>query len=282
MHKHDHDLIMALAEGTLPDAEAAAAERSIAGCAECRDDLALNRMALEAMAAAPAPQLNDIERASLRRVVWESVDHAPETVRPTVLQPRRFRPWMAAAAVAAVFLSIVVAGPVLNNLGGSDDAATVAADVTTTEAARSLGEHATAESADSDLEEVAPETTTTPAAEAPAADSGGAVEDLSADGQLFSLRDLGDIDVSDESLDLDTLNQLRVNPEFSRGVEVEVVLPQCYEAAVADLAPDDEVRPWFVGVLFDDEVVGIRYVVDGEPVLALLDFDTCEVVFQLQ
>ena len=121
MHEHDMDLIMALAEGTLGESSAAAAEQEIAQCVSCREDLALQRQALEAMSGAPRVYLTATESARLRSRVRSELGLTPVApAKAAERRPRRFT-LGALAGAAAVLLAVVVAGPALDLLGSSSD-----------------------------------------------------------------------------------------------------------------------------------------------------------------
>lgn len=110
MHDHDSDLIAAAAEGSL----GAEVEATLAACPTCMEELALQREALAALAAAPVPLLTEMERARLHRTVLEAV--APRRPSPAVPWYQRLVPVMAAAAALLVVVGL---GSVL--LGGSGD-----------------------------------------------------------------------------------------------------------------------------------------------------------------
>lgn len=142
-HEHNHDLIMALAEDRLDNAAAAAAETEIAACAECAEDLRLQRIALDALQAAGPVYLTELEATRMRQAVREELGLAvAESARPK----RRFSLGLALGSAAAVLLAVVVAGSVLSNFGGADDAAgTAALEATTTDAAADTTVAATTE-----------------------------------------------------------------------------------------------------------------------------------------
>ncbi len=129
MHNHDQEIIMALAEGTLPAPAAAAAEADLAACAECVRDLELQRIALATLSDAPRVYLSATESARLHdRLHRELAVPAPEPVRTrTQLAWGR---WVGlAAGTAAVFLAAFLLLP--NVLGGSsDESAELAFDAT--------------------------------------------------------------------------------------------------------------------------------------------------------
>jgi hypothetical protein len=123
MHEHDFDLIMSVAEGTLGESDATRAEAEISGCAQCAEDLALHRMALDALGEAPRVYLTATESARLRAAVRADLrlPTAPDRSR-AVLQRRRLRFGVLAGA-AAVLLAVVVAAPMVNLLDGEGSTA---------------------------------------------------------------------------------------------------------------------------------------------------------------
>ena len=219
MHDHDHDIIMALAEGSLDPEAAMRAEGDIAACDECRADLELQRMALAALRDAPAVYLSASESARLHDRLHKELRVAPAEPALARLRPVWGR-WAAlAAGTAAVFLAAFLILPAL--LGGGDDAETVAFD----QVADELGEGA-------DAERMA----TTAAAEPPsaaapsddAADMGMALEQtattttmavaettagpsIAEDGAMFAYLVEGDLT---EELRLEIVDQLRLDADY--------------------------------------------------------------------
>lgn len=153
MHEHDHDIIMALAEGSLDPEATARAEATIGECDECRADLELQRLALDALHDAPAVYLTASESARLHDRLHSELRMTPALPARSRLRPAWGR-WVAVAAgTAAVFLAMFLVLPSV--FGGGDDAETVAFE----QVADDLGGGA-------DAERMA---TTEAAAEAPAA-----------------------------------------------------------------------------------------------------------------
>lgn len=121
MHQHDPDLIMALAEGTLGDADAIAAEAEITACPQCTADLVSQRSAVEMLTGAPRVYLSAAESGRLRAAVRRELRLG--TAKPRLSRRPRFS-LGALAGAAAVLLVIVIAVPTLNLLGrGGGDAA---------------------------------------------------------------------------------------------------------------------------------------------------------------
>lgn len=127
MHKHDQEMIMALAEGSLDPAAAAAAEAEVETCLECRRDLELQRVALDAFREAAPVYMTAEESATLHhRLHRELRIDSPTAV---IRRPRgnRVRVVSWAAGAAAVFVAVLMLGPVLSR-GGDDATETVALD----------------------------------------------------------------------------------------------------------------------------------------------------------
>ncbi len=123
MPRYDPETIAALAEGRLDPEEAAALEREIAADPVASADLAAQRLALEALAAAPPTELTPSERTELRAAVADAIGIvAPD---PMAEPRRRTAPWaslgIAAAALAALVAIVPVVG-LLSTGGSGDDA----------------------------------------------------------------------------------------------------------------------------------------------------------------
>ncbi len=131
MHEHDQEIIMALAEGILDEATAAAASAEIATCDECSADLELQRFALSALDDVPDVYLTATESATLHSSLRRELSIAsppPAREKRSIAWGR----WLPAVGIAAVFIAAVAALPAM--LGGSDDDSadmTVAATETT-------------------------------------------------------------------------------------------------------------------------------------------------------
>jgi hypothetical protein len=119
MHEHDIDVIMALAEETLGDTDALAAEAAIAACSQCTADLALQRSALAIFTEVPRAYLTATESARLREAVRSDL-HLAVPERRAEGWRKRF-PLGALAGAAAVLIAVVIAAPALNLLGTQDD-----------------------------------------------------------------------------------------------------------------------------------------------------------------
>ncbi len=125
-HELDHELILALAEGTLPAEEAATAEAALDD--EAREELAIQRMAIESLQSIPEPQLSAGERSLLRASVRDAI----YLTAPAQPQPRpASAPWYTRLfpVLAGAAALVLVVGIGLNIGGGGDDGAdTFAAD----------------------------------------------------------------------------------------------------------------------------------------------------------
>jgi hypothetical protein len=154
MHKHDQDIIMALAEGSLDHDSAEQAAIAVSACQECSTDLELQKRALAALQDAPRVYLTATESARLHDRLRQELRLGPAELARAKPVPAWSR-WAAlAAGTAAVLLAAFLVLP--NLLGGGDDSAeTVAFDQGTDDA-----------SGDTDMERAA---TTAAAAEAPTA-----------------------------------------------------------------------------------------------------------------
>lgn len=78
MHDHDPDLIAALADGSLDQADEALARTRIDACADCRAEYQGQRAVLEWLRAAPGAEMTDLEKAALHRDLWAGLREAPD------------------------------------------------------------------------------------------------------------------------------------------------------------------------------------------------------------
>ena len=116
----DIELIMALAEGSLPAEEAAAAEASLSDAA--RAELASQRTALTALSQMSSTTQSDAERARLRTAVRDEVSLSATPV--TALPLRQHQPWYfrALPALGAAAALVVVVGIGVDSIGiGQND-----------------------------------------------------------------------------------------------------------------------------------------------------------------
>ena len=133
MHEHPLDLIAALADGSLSDE--AEARALIETCQECRDEYRAHTEVIAWLAAAPAAEMTDLEKASLHRDLWTELRDEP--TRSSAMPW-----WQRLSYVAAGLLVVVGLVGVLNNsmLGGGAESG-----ATTTAAAQAFDEAPTEE-----------------------------------------------------------------------------------------------------------------------------------------
>lgn len=289
MHEHDTDLIMALAERSLGEEAAAAAAAEIGACAHCSEDLALQIVALDAIAAAPDARLNEFESARIRRNLRRELGIAGEVATPK--RRRRFFPAAVLGGAAAVLLAVVIAGGALQNLGGEDEDTFASADfaetTTTAPAVREVAEaplsseSAAATAADgagdvlSDAAEgLAPGTTTSPLASPM-----DLVPFVESSTDLANLRDL----VVDAAGDLEQVRALSLGRFQSQaGGLAESGEVECSIGSAEKLGAI-EFFTVAVGEISGNRVVVVAYVTDPveETVLIAHDAVTCESVEQV-
>jgi len=138
MHRHDQDLIMALAEGTISGTAADEARHEIESCQQCRLDLEMQVGARSWLAEARPVEMTEIETARLRRNLDVELAHerSPAAVTPSKSSQRWAKlQWGPIVSVAAVLIAVVLVAPQLDLLGGSDDSADVAATIALTDRA---------------------------------------------------------------------------------------------------------------------------------------------------
>jgi hypothetical protein len=292
MDNYNPDLIFDLAAGTLPEAEARAAEASLS--AEGRAELQAQRAVLAAIATAPPALMTDIERARLHRSVTSAIADTTRELSPVAVAARPAparRPsragilvrWASAATAAAMLVGVVAVGSQLGGLGGGDDSAdTIAtserAAVTVTTAAGAGGDGAlttTAPQFSDNLAAAGDAGTGDEAAED--SDLLGAVDDLLQAPALRDTENKSDLEEVTAWL-LDTRRETRL----LEPVEDLSTLP-CYAVAVED--DDLNIEDGFlVDYLGADGATqqGIAYADPGtdtvEPLIRVYDFLTCEPV----
>ena len=132
MDNYNPDLIFDLAAGTLPEAEARAAEASLS--AEGRAELQAQRAVLAAIATAPPAVMTDIERARLHRSVTSAIAETTRELSPVAVAaasgpgppvdgPGLWLRWASVATAAAMLVGVVAVGSQLGGIGGSEDTA---------------------------------------------------------------------------------------------------------------------------------------------------------------
>ncbi len=149
MHDHPLDLIAALADGSLSDE--AEARALVESCPECREEYRTQTEVIEWLAAAPAVEMTDLEKAALHRDLWTELRNQPGKSPAT--------PWWQRLAYVAAGLFVTVGlVSVLNNDALNDGAESGA--TTVAEALDAPVEEAPFVAQGSDDGESAPEMTT--------------------------------------------------------------------------------------------------------------------------
>lgn len=284
MDNYKPDLILDLAAGRLPEAEARAAEASLdpAGRAE----LAAQRAVLAAVANAPPVGMTDIERAHLHRsvasAITETTRELPRVRTAAVSPTRRSRSvawmrWASAATAAAMLVGVVAVGSQL----GSDNVTT--ADTVIAGIADDLVDRNTA-AAGAEESQGLTATTTTPTA-GDGGDAGGFGDNnyssLSESDSLLLLAAPA-LDKAPEDADLEELTEFVTEAIDARRIPVAGVTSlSCYEVAAED-DDLDIVRGFLVpypgpngealnAIAFSD--AGTATV---EPLIRIYDLATCE------
>ena len=118
MHRHDLDVIAALADGTLEDETGARA--LIAVCDECRSEYEFQQQALAALAETAPATMTETERAGLHRDLW--------TALRSQQAPRTSKAWWYRVSYAAASLLVVVGvASVISQTGAPEAAETFTA-----------------------------------------------------------------------------------------------------------------------------------------------------------
>jgi len=163
MHDHPLDLIAALADGSLSDE--AEARALVESCPECREEYRTQTEVIDWLAAAPAVEMTDLEKAALHRDLWTELRTEPGKSTAT--------PWWQRLAFVAAGLFVTVGLVSVLNNDALDDSAESGA-TTVAEALDAPVEEAPFVAQGSDDGESAPEmaTTTAAATETTAAEGG--------------------------------------------------------------------------------------------------------------
>ncbi|MDX2344964.1 MAG: hypothetical protein QNL12_15255 [Acidimicrobiia bacterium] len=303
MHKHDQEIIMALAEETLDEAAATAALAEISGCTECTEDLELQRLALSVLAEAPAVYMSATESAQLHSDLRSKLGvptRSPAPRRATVAWGR----WVSVAAgTAAMFLVIFMVVP--NILGGSDSDS---AAVTTAAASAAANEEsaamdtttASAEMVPQDREDIlaggladdsaeyAASTETTAAPMAATTTTMAATESTdSAIGLADILPVIGFGDLTEEIRQkvIDEFiadgADLRLRDQLAKTVTIDA--GECFTQLAIDLGIPPTSEAIATGLLHGDdsrERIVVTYLMDdvNEIILVVVDYPECEVV----
>ncbi len=273
---------MALAEGALDEAAAAAATSAIGACSECSRDLELQRIALSALDDLPEVYLTATESSRLHANLHRDLKLADPSARPHRRTGFAWGRWLPAVGIAAVLLVVVVSLPFLTGGDSGDttamDMTTVAASTETTSAAfvpraandaggsaESLevaGDSATA------AQEMA-ETTTTAAAETTVTTNSG---QKNAFDMLAFLGMIGDLDrasLVDRLVgDIDMVQEMSLAAREADSIVNECLVTNASPDVAAQLGLPDESEPILLGVVADaatgEEFLLVAYVA-GDP-----------------
>jgi len=151
MHRHDLDLIAALADGSLDDETEARA--LVESCEECRAEHRSQLAVLELLGSTPRVGMSDLERAALHRDLWTELSSRPSKARSG-------RSWYRWSYVAAgLFVAVGLAGVITGQIQRYDE--------------ESAGVAQTFAEADSDLSTFSAEDSEMPLQDAESASGGG-------------------------------------------------------------------------------------------------------------
>ena len=116
MRKHEIELIIALAEGSLEDETEARA--LIESSKKARSEYVAQKTALDALASVPPAELTDIEKAALHRDIWTALSAGPAVTKKAT-------PWHSRWSYVAAGLFVVVGlvGVLSTGAFSGDDAA---------------------------------------------------------------------------------------------------------------------------------------------------------------
>lgn len=279
MHNHDLDLIFSVANDDLSDSLLDSAMTEIASCEECSRELDLQRSGAALLAAVTPETLSVRERDSLRSSLHSELGLVVPDSAPAVPVQNRWRNWSAIAVAAVVLTGVVLVGPLLGLLRGSNDsgtsdgfdqsfaAATIApADESLSAETQSLS---SADSAGSDDKSTS---TTALAGEAPPADAAPPeVAAITSEAPSLYLV---------QQLTLESLETL-----FSEGgADGEEPTFVRFAQECADSGRDAlgalEAMPLAVGTYVDTDAIGIVYWLEGQPdpIFVIHDIETCEIL----
>jgi len=283
MDNFNPDLILDLAAGLLPEAEALAAEASLTAAG--RAELEAQRAVLAAVADAPPVGMTDIERAHLHRSVASAITETTrELPAVRVAAPsspaRRSRSsawmrWASVATAAAMFVGVVAVGSQLTGSDSGGETATAAIEA----GSGQLTENSSA-GADGGGEESRLTSTTV------AANAGGSFSEdsaaLGADAGSESLVAAPALEEAPGDSDLEKLTEFVTEEIDARRVPVAGVSSlSCYEVAAED-DDLDIVRGFLVPYPGPngEEVTAIAFSDAGtstvKPLIRIYDLETCE------
>jgi len=271
MHEHDLDIIMALADGALDPHSAAAAE--VAACAQCSEDLELQRTALRATGETPRVYLTAVESSQLRHAVRSRLNLQTQGGgSPAPTKRRRFR-LGALAGAAAVLLAVVIAGPALNLFGSSGetgDSQNVAFAPEAAELATAAPTAAPTQAAHGGA--------AASAAPAPAATPAPALAEIAPSDAAATADSPGEFV---DKIELDALRQ-RLIGRGDTAVE-DVLLNPAYRVLQQYSAADPALtsRALLLRVLCDLESVAVPYAASPATIIAFTEFEGREAVLVL-
>ena len=150
MHDHPLDLIAALADGSLSDE--AEARALVESCPECREEYRTQTEVIGWLAATPAAEMTDLEKAALHRDLWTELRNQPGKSPAT--------PWWQRLAYVAAGLFVTVGLVSVLNNGALNGGAELWRNTTVAEALDAPTEEAPFVAQGSDDGESAPEMTT--------------------------------------------------------------------------------------------------------------------------
>jgi hypothetical protein len=285
MDNFDSNLILDLAAGRLPEAEARVAEASLTAVG--RAELEAQRAVLAAIADAPRVGMTDIERAHLHRSVASAVTETTRELPPVQAAAasspaRRSRSmawmrWASVATAAAMFVGVVAVGSQLTSGGSSGDSAAIAPVFDELTENTALG-------ADGGGAEESRLTSTTVTASA-SAGGDSFVEDgaaLEADSGTESLLAAPALEEAPGDSDLEALTEFVTEAIDAQRLPVAGLSSlSCYEVASED-DDLDIVRGFLVPYPGPngEELSAIAFSDAGtasvEPLIRIYDFETCE------
>ena len=287
MDNYNTDLILDLAAGRVPEAEARAAEASLN--AADRAELAAQRAVLAAVAEAPPVGMTDIERAHLHRSVTSAIAETTRELPPvrtaaSSSPARRSRSvallrWASAATAAAMLVGVVAVGSQLGS--GSEPTA----DTAFSTIAEELVDRNTAAVGAQESQGLTATTTAPTAGDGSGGDSGGfsdTNDSLVSESDSRFLLQAPPLDEAPEDADLEELTDFVTEAIDARRIPVAgVTALSCYEVASED-DDLDIVRGFLVpypgpngealnAIAFSD--AGTATV---EPLIRIYDLATCE------
>jgi hypothetical protein len=250
MHEHDLDLIADYAAGISDDPERAAA--LVSSCSTCSSEYQTQQWVQRLVSSPNMPVLNDLERARLRRDVWEAAGFAPVTA-PSPPRWWERRVYQFASAAAIVFVGIGLVG-VLGQLQSQDTAAD------------SIAAEDTAATAQAPVESVDRGLALESAPSAEAGDADMAQDDMAKVPPAFAAVELGEIDAEG----------------LSQAVEEALETLESDNAAAGEdggaIAGDDGTDGEFFydaepNCELPDSAVRLSAIVDGRPVVVAVGID---------